>query len=107
MQALAERVLGNQPLELTGALDMPAELEVDGDPILERAEPQILEPSGLAPRERLVGRVGQRRAAPLSARLAQVRGPPAGSPPATAARPRSASASKRRASISSGSARSW
>ena len=50
---------------------MAAEREVGLDPLLERRQPQILEPSRLDARERLVGELGQRRPAPQGERLAQ------------------------------------
>ena len=43
------------------------------DPLLERRQPQLLEPFGLVPRERLVLELGQRRAAPERERLLEQR----------------------------------
>ena len=63
---------------------MPAELELGVDPLLERGHAQLVQPRRLAPRERLVGEIGQRRAAPERERLAQQRRPRA--PPRRRAR---------------------
>ena len=63
-QTLAVRMLGDQRLELADELRVAAEREIGLDPLLERRQPQILQPPGLDPRERLLGELGQRRPAP-------------------------------------------
>ena len=70
-QPLAVRMLGDQRLELADELGVAAEREVGLDPLLERRQPQLLEPRRLDPRERLVVELGQRRPAPQRERLAQ------------------------------------
>ena len=50
---------------------MPAERELGVDPLLERREPELLEPLDGRLGERLVGEVGERRPAPELERLAQ------------------------------------
>ena len=64
LEPLPERVRGDQRLELGQDVLVAAEREVGLDPILERGEPQVLEPPDLVLRERLVREVGERRAAP-------------------------------------------
>jgi hypothetical protein len=44
-QALSQGMLVDQGLELGDAFAGPAQIKVGGDPILERDEPQFLEPS--------------------------------------------------------------
>ena len=63
-QALAEHVLGDQRLELRHQLVMAAERQVGVDPILERGQPELLQPGDLALRERLAVKIGQRLSAP-------------------------------------------
>ena len=65
------RMLGDQRLQLADQLGVAAERQVGLDPLLERRQPQILEPAALDPRERLLAELGQRRAAPQPERLAQ------------------------------------
>jgi hypothetical protein len=69
VEALAERVLGHEALELPRHLPVPAlgQLLLGGP--LERREPQLLQAPDLRGRERLPGQVGQRRAAPEGERL--------------------------------------
>ena len=55
---------------------METELDVGGDPLLERIEPQLLEPSDLSLRELLARQVGERRTPP------ERRAPSAATPPA-------------------------
>ena len=64
VQPLAERVLGDERLELADELAMRAGGELGVDRLLERGQPQLLQPPDLGRGERLVGHVGQRRAAP-------------------------------------------
>ena len=73
-QALAQRVLGDERLELGHERRVPAERELGLDPLLERREPQLLEPLDGRARERLVREVGERRPAPEVERLAEQRG---------------------------------
>ena len=72
-QPLAQRVLGDERLELADELRVAAEREVGVDPLLERREAELLEPDDRGLRERLVGEVGERGAAPERERLAQRR----------------------------------
>ena len=72
-QPLAQRVRADERLELGDQLGVRAELEIGCDPLLEHAEPQILEPVDLGLRERLRLEVGERRAAPQVERLAEQR----------------------------------
>ena len=70
MQALAERVLGDERLELADELAVRAGGELGLDRAFERAQPLLLEPPDRGRGERLVGDVGERRAAPQRERLA-------------------------------------
>ena len=70
-QPLAVRVLRDQRLQLADQLRVAAEREVGLDPLLQRRQPQILQPAGLDARERLLVELGQRRPAPQRERLAQ------------------------------------
>ena len=63
-QPLAVRVLADQRLQPADHLGVAAERELRLDELLARGDPQLLEPGDLGLRERLVGEVGQRRAAP-------------------------------------------
>jgi hypothetical protein len=67
-------VPGGERLELAHKLSVLARGEIGVDPLLERAEAQLLELRRVCLRERLVGEVGQRRPAPQRERLAQLRG---------------------------------
>ena len=73
-QPLTQREPLDERLELGDELRALAELEVGVDPLLERLEPQLLEPADLALGERLEGEVGERRATPERQRLAKLRG---------------------------------
>ena len=105
-EPLAQRMAGDLRLELADQLGAAAQREIGLDPVLERRQPLLLEPRDLRLRERLVGHVGQRRAAPDRERLPQPFGRVAGSPASSAARPPAASVSKRSASSSPGATRS-
>ena len=70
-QPLAMRMLRDQRLQLADELGVPAQRQVGLDPLLERRQPQLLEPAALDPRERLLAELRQRRAAPQRQRLAQ------------------------------------
>ena len=72
-QALAERLRGDDRLQLGDELAVAAEREVGVDPVLERGEPQLREAGGLGRRERLLRELGERRAAPERERLAECR----------------------------------
>ena len=90
----------DERLQLGDELAPRPELEVGVDPLLERVQPQLLEPADLALREALELEIGERRPAPERERLARA---------ASTARPRAGfrasatSRSKRTASTWSGS----
>ena len=67
-------MLGDQCLELSDDLRVAAEREVGVDAILEAGDASLLEAPDLGLRERLVGEVGERRAAPEIERVAQAIG---------------------------------
>ena len=69
VQALAQRMLLDQALELRERLRVTPGGEIAVDRELGRPQPQILEPADLGPRERLARDVGQRRPAPQSERF--------------------------------------
>ena len=71
MQALAQRMLGDERLELAHQLAMTPVRELRVDRLRERSQPQLLQATDLRRRERLVGNVGQRRATPQRERLAR------------------------------------
>ena len=71
-EPLAERVLGDQRLELGDEVGVGAERELGVDQILQRRRRELLEPRGLAKRERLEEQVGERRPAPERERLAEL-----------------------------------
>src|SRR4029453_17388776 len=70
---LPHRFGPDQRLELRDELDLPAELEVCLDPLLERDEPELLESRDLALGKGLVQEVRERGPAPERERLAQSR----------------------------------
>ena len=70
-QALPQRVLADERLHLGDELGVRAELEVGRDPLLERGQPEALEPVDLPLEERLELEVGEGRPAPEPERLAQ------------------------------------
>ena len=63
-QPLAQWVPADELLELLDDRVMPAQGEVGLDPLLERREVQLLEPGDVVLGKRLVGELGERRAAP-------------------------------------------
>ena len=63
-QPLAQRMAGNEILELGHELGMATELQVGVDPLLERGQPDLLETGDLADECRLIRCVGERRAPP-------------------------------------------
>ena len=69
-QALAERVLGDQCLELPDQLVVAPECEVGVDPELDCCQPDLLEPGDGRLGEALVGEVRERRAPPQRQRVA-------------------------------------
>ena len=71
-QALAQRVLPEQPLELPDDVRLPAEAQLGLDPRLHRAHPKLLQARDLALRERLVRDLRQGSAAPAAERGRQV-----------------------------------
>ena len=78
-QALAQRVLGHERLELGHQIGVAAERQVGVDAPLQRHRAPLLEPGDLGLRERLVRDVGQRGPAPQRQGLAQPRRRVAGS----------------------------
>ena len=77
-QPLPQRMPRDERLQLGHEVGVDPELEIGGDPILEHAQPQILEPMDVVLREVLQLRVGKRRASPESKRLAEHDRPPLG-----------------------------
>jgi hypothetical protein len=73
-QALAHRMLGDEPFELGHHVGVAAERQVGVDALLQRRKVSLLEPRDLGLRERLVRNVGQGRPAPHGERLAQAGG---------------------------------
>ena len=71
VQALTQRLGGDERLELRDHVAVPALAQVVLDRELERRQPQLLEPADLGARERLVGDIIERRAAPQFQRLAR------------------------------------
>ena len=70
-QALAQRMLADERLELGNGLGVAAERELDLEPLLERDEAQLLESGDLVAGEGLVAEVRQRRPTPEAERLAE------------------------------------
>ena len=64
-------MVADEPFELADDLCVAAEREVGFEAQLERGQAQLFEPADLVARERLVGEVRKRRAAPEPERLAQ------------------------------------
>ena len=71
-QPLSQRMLVDEGPKLGHQLAVPTQCEVGVDTILQRCEPQLLEPGDLDLRERLVPHVGQRGPAPLRERAAEL-----------------------------------
>ena len=71
MQALAQRLLRQQRLELCQHLAVAPAVEVLVDPDLERRRAQLLQAPYLRSGERLLGDVGERRPVPEAQRLAR------------------------------------
>src|SRR5262249_5960530 len=70
-QALAQRIAGDQRLELTDEIAVAPELQIGFDPLFKRMHPELLEPGRLGRRERLRRELGERRAAPQLERRAE------------------------------------
>ena len=77
-QPLAQRVLGHQRLELTDEPRMAPRGQLGVHARLEGLEPQLLDAGDLGLRERLIGEVAERRAAPQIQRLTQLARRPLG-----------------------------
>jgi hypothetical protein len=73
-QALAQRVAPDQGFQLADELSLAAEREIGFDQLLERHEAELLEPCDLLLGKRLVGEIGQWRAAPEVKRLTEDQG---------------------------------
>ena len=71
---LAERMRGDERLELRHEPAVAAESEIGLDPLLQQREPELLEPRRLDCRERLEGELGERRPVPERERSVQPRG---------------------------------
>ena len=74
-QALSERVLGDQRLQLRHQLTVAPERQVGLDPLLDRHQPELLQGGDLPLGEGLVGELGQGRPAPQAQRPAKARRP--------------------------------
>src|SRR5206468_3141116 len=70
-QTLPQRRARDRGLEVADQVAVAAEREIAVEPILERPEPQLLQPLDLAPREALAGELRQRRPPPQRQRLRQ------------------------------------
>ena len=70
-EPLAQRMLPHERLQLADDLGMTARGELGVDPLLERGQPQLLQPHDLRLGERLIREVRERRPAPQRQRLAQ------------------------------------
>jgi hypothetical protein len=76
-QALAERMLGHERLQLPNEHRVTAEGEVSVDPLLEPAQAELVEPGDLGSSEGVLREVGEWRAAPEAEPLAKaLRGRP-------------------------------
>ena len=69
-QALAERVLRDERLELSDELGVAPECKVGVDPELHRCQPDLLEPGDRRLGEAFVGELRERRASPERQRVA-------------------------------------
>ncbi len=70
-QTLLQWVLSDERLELADEVEVPAERQVDVDPLDQRVQAKLFEPPDLMLGERLVRELGERRAAPHRERFAQ------------------------------------
>jgi hypothetical protein len=71
VQPLAQRVLRRQRLQLADQPGVLAEGQLGLDPVLDRAQAQLVQAGRVGRGERLTGEVRQRRSAPQLVRLAQ------------------------------------
>ena len=71
-ETLSQGVAIDERLELWDELGMPTEREVGFDPVLPRGQAKLFEPSDLRLRERLVGKVRERRPTPEPERLPEL-----------------------------------
>ena len=70
-QALAQRIRGDERVELSDELAVATELQERFDPVFRRREPEIVETADLVTREVLEGELGERRASPERERLVE------------------------------------
>jgi hypothetical protein len=70
-QPLAQRMTGDERLELGDELTVAREREVGFDPFLEGGKAELIEPGDLLLCERVEGELGERRAAPEPERLTE------------------------------------
>jgi hypothetical protein len=75
-ESLAERLLGDQRLELPDELRTRAERELRVDQVLERCHAEFRQVADFVRDERLVGQIGERRPTPEPERLPQLLCPP-------------------------------
>ena len=74
-EGLAQRMLAHERLQLADDVAVAPQLQVGVDPLLERHEPELLEPSDLRLRELLERELGERGAAPEVERAPEQRAP--------------------------------
>ena len=72
-KALLQWVTRDKRLQLADQVVLQAERKIGVDPFNQSAQAKLLQPPDLVESERLIGEVGQRRAAPQSERVAQER----------------------------------
>ena len=72
-ETLLQWVLSDERLELPDEVGVPAERQVGVDPLDQRIQAKLLEPTDLVLGERLIGELRERRAAPHRERFAQQR----------------------------------
>ena len=101
-EALAQRVLGDEPLELADDVAVATELEIGVDPLRERGEAELVQPPDLRLREVLERELARARSPPQLERAHELLAALLGREPA---RVRRAQRSKRCASTCSGSMR--
>ena len=70
-QTLLQWVLSDKRLELPDQVGVPAERQVHVDPLDQRAQAKLLEPTDLVVGERFVRELGERRAVPHGERFAE------------------------------------
>ena len=104
-QALPQRMLGDEGLELADHVLGPAERDVGVDPVRDAGEPEVLETGDLGLGEELASHVGEGGASPDRERSAQRLDRRRRSSPASSVCPRRRSSSKRSASSAPSSSR--